>query len=362
MKNFLQILIFTFLCLISIQYSSAQVVGGDNVYEFLNLPSSARITALGGSLIAVSDDDVALGFGNPASLNASMHQQLSFNYNFHLAGINNGYFAYGHHIDKWKTSTHFGVQYIDYGDFDAADELGNITGTFKAAEYAITTGGSYQLYEKMTIGANVKFISSQFESFNSIGLATDIAAMYQDTANQFTATLVFKNVGTQFTTYRTNNNEPLPFDIQIGVSKKLKHLPFRFSVIGHNLQRWNILFDDPNIEDETFIIDDTQAGNEQTTGEKIGVQVDNFFRHIIFNGEFLFGKRENFRLRFGYNHLRRQELTVRRLRSLAGFSFGVGIKISRFRIEFGQGVYHLAGGASHLSISTNLSEFKKKRR
>jgi len=360
MKNFLQFSIIGFL-LFTFQNISAQVVGGDNVYEFLNMPSSARITALGGNLITVSDDDVALGFGNPASLNTSMHQQLSFNYNFHLAGINNGYFAYGHHIDKWKTSAHFGVQYINYGEFDAADELGNITGSFKAAEYAITTGGSYQLYEKMTVGANLKLISSQLESYNSLGFSTDLAAMYQDTAGRFTATFVVKNLGNQFTTYREDNREYLPFDIQLGVSKRLKHLPFRFSVIAYNLQRWNVLYDDPNVEDETFIIDDTETNNEQTTGEKIGIQVDNFFRHIIFNGEFLFGKRENFRLRFGYNHLRRQELTVKRLRSLAGFSFGVGIKISRFRIEFGQGVYHLAGGASHLSISTNLSEFKKKR-
>lgn len=336
-------------------YATAQV-GGDNVYEFLNLPSSARISALGGNLITVSDDDVALAFGNPAALNPSMHQQLSFNYNFHLTGISNGYAAYGHYIDRWKTAVHGGVQYINYGTFNATDERGNINGTFDAAETAITLGAGYRLYENLSLGANVKFINSTFETYSSFGIAADVAAMYRDTSGRFQAALVFKNMGAQLSTYRPDNKEPLPFDIQLGISQRLRHLPLRFSFIFHNLQRWNLLYDDPNAEETTLFI-----GEEQTTDNEFGMLVDNLFRHVIFNGEFLFGNRENFRLRFGYNHFRKQELSVRNLRSLAGFSFGVGLKIKRFRIEYGKEIYHLAGGTNHISIATNLGEFGKKR-
>ena len=80
-----------------------------------------------------------------------------------------------------------------------------------------------------------------------------------------------------------------------------------------------------------------------------------------FSGEFLFGKKENFRLRFAYNHFRKQDLSVNGLRSLAGFSGGIGFKIKRFRFSYGLGVYHLGGSVSHFSIATNLSEFKKVR-
>ncbi len=346
-------LILPILCFFSYLSLQAQV-GGDNVYEFINLPSSARISALGGNLITVSDDDVALAFNNPAALNPSMHQQLSFNYNFHLTGISNGYAAYGHHINKWETTLHGGIQYLNYGTFDATDERGNIIGSFKAAEYAITLGAGYRLYEKLSLGANVKVITSQFETYNSTGLVSDFAAMYNDTSGRFNATLLFKNVGTQLSTYRTDNKEPIPFDVQLGVSQRLKHLPLRFSLIAHNLQRWNIIYDDPDAEEATLFI-----GETQNTENEFGMWVDNLFRHVIFNGEFLFGARENFRLRFGYNHFRKRELSVRNLRSLAGFSFGVGLKIKKFRIEFGKEIYHLAGGTNHLSISTNLGEFGK---
>ena len=332
-------------------------IGGDNVYEFINLPQSARVTALGGSLIAVHDDDVALAYGNPAVLNQDMHQQLNFNYNFLVADIRNGYASYGHYIDKWKTTVHGGVQYINYGDFKAANENGIITGTFAATEYAFTIGAGRELNERISVGTNLKFVSSQLEAYSSVGLAADAAVLYRDTASRFNASLVFKNIGGQFTNYNQGNTEPIPFDVQLGISKKLKHLPFRISLTAHNLQRWNILYDDPNQEQATIFTGDTQ-----TEDNKVGLWVDNLFRHLIFSGEFLFGKKENLRLRFAYNHLLRSELSVTDLRSVAGFSFGFGLKIKRFRVDYGRQFYHLAGGGSHLSISTPLTRFKGKKK
>ena len=329
-------------------------IGGNNTYEFLNLSPSARVSGLAGNLITVRDDDVALGFANPSLLNNQMHQQLSFNHNLHLAGIQNGYVSYGHHVDAIGTSFHGGLQYISYGEFDATNEFDNILGTFKASEYALTLGAARQLYDRLAVGANLKVISSQLESYNSYGLSVDLGAFYQDTSGRFSATLVMKNIAAQLSTYAFDNREPLPFEIQVGISQRLKHLPFRISVVYHNLQRWNILYDDPNAEETTLFL----GGDQSSEKSDLSINIDNFFRHMIFSGEFLFGKKENFRLRVGYNHLVRKELSVRNFRSLAGFAFGMGFKVNRFRVEYGRHIYHLAGGTNHFSISTNIAEFK----
>ncbi len=358
MNKILQSHFFIFFFACSLLFFSKKIeaqVGGDHIYEFLNLPNSARVTGLGGNLITVKDDDLALAYGNPSVLNKKMHQAISFNYNFHLADISNGYFAYGHYVDKWKMMLHGGIQYITYGKFDLTDNIGNVNGTFKASEYGITFGASKQLYEKLSVGTNLKIITSQFESYNSFGLATDFAAYYSDTTGRFGATLVFKNIGLQLTTYDDGNREALPFDIQFGISRRLAHLPFRFSIIGHNLHRWNITYDDPNTVESVFLIGDGTQNNEN----KFKDRVDNLFRHIIFNGEFLFGKGEIMRLRLGYNHFMRRELSVTNFRSRSGFTFGFGIKLRRFRIEYGRGYYHFAGGLNHLSISTSLKEFRR---
>ena len=253
-------------------------MGGDNVYEFLNLSTSARITGLGGNLITVKDDDIALAYANPSVLNPRMHNALSFNYNFHVAGIGNGYAGYARHIKKWDATVHGGIQYINYGTFDATDNIGNVQGTFGAAEYALTVGVGKQVHEKYSIGANVKLISSQFESYHSLGVAADVGAYYSDTTGRFGATLLFKNIGTQITTYENKNFEPLPFEIQFGVSRRLKHLPFRFSIIAHNLQRWNITYDDPANVESTFIL----GAGDQPGESDFNVFIDNFFQAFYF--------------------------------------------------------------------------------
>jgi len=334
------------------QITQAQITGGHHVFQFLNLSSSARVTGLGGNLITVIDDDVTLAFANPALLNPSMSGQISFGNNFYLSDINHGYVSYGHYSEKWDLTWHGGLHYISYGDFKATDEIGNVTGKFNAGEYAFTVGAGKQLYERLSVGANLKFITSNFESYNSTGISTDIAAIFHDTARQFNITLVMKNIGTQLSTYTPGNHEPIPFEIQAGLSKRLRYLPFRFSIIYRYLDKWNILYDDPNSQEDLFFFGDGQASSKNDF-------VDNLARHLIFNGEFLFGRKDNFRVRVGYNHLTRKEMTVRNLRSLAGFSFGVGMKINRFRIDFGRGITQLGAGQTHLSISTNFKEFTK---
>ncbi len=343
----------TFLIYFTTQTAWGQVVGGDNVYEFLNLSSSARITALAGNLITVKDDDVALAYNNPAALNPEMSGKIQFGNNFYLSDIKHGYFSYGHFAKKWDLTWHGGIHYISYGDFQATDEIGNITGQFKAAEYAFTIGAGKELYERLSVGANLKFITSSFESYNSVGMSADLAAMFHDTARQVNVTLVMKNIGTQFSTYTDSNREPIPFEMQVGISKRLRHLPFRLSIVYRYLDKWNITYDDPNSTEDIFFF-----GEDPSTSDNNFV--DNLARHFIVNGEFLFGKKDNFRMRLGYSHLNRKELTVRNLRSLAGFAFGVGLKINRFRIDLGQGFTHLQAGQTHLGISTNFKEFTKK--
>lgn len=326
-------------------------IGGDNTYEFLTLSPSARTTALGGNLITVMDSDLSLAYQNPALLNESMHRQVALNQSSHFAGIGQGYLAYGHHFEKPGFTAQAGVQYIHYGQFQATNAQGQQQGTFRASEYAVNLGASYQTGERLRFGANIRSIFSYLESYSSTGLAADLATHYRDTAKQVGLSIVFRNIGSQLSTYnRDKNFEPLPFDLQIGFSKKLRYLPFRFSIIGHNLHRWNIRYDDPDLEEETLPFTNNNDPQAET-GTTFGDQVDNFFRHLIFNGELLFGEQEGFVLRFGYNHLRRAELSVRNLRSFAGLSLGFGMKIKRFRFNYGFGSYHIAGAAHHFGLS-----------
>lgn len=340
------------ICTVLYSLTLAAQAGGKYTYEFLGLPSSARLTALGGALIAVEDDDVNLAADNPALLNSKMHNYASFSYNYHFDDIHNGSIAYGRSFDSLGITAHAAVEYVSYGDFVLADLYGNKEGTFSGSETAIIVGASKNFQDKINLGVNLKMITGSFESYSSVGMAADIGMLYRLPDKNMNLAVAIKNIGTAFTAYGTEKGYA-PLDVQIGIAKRLKYIPFRFSVTAHQLQQWNIRQDDEQSEGTDIF------GNPIQTTSNFEQQVDNLFRHLIFSGEFLIGKGESFRLRVAYNHLRRKELSVDSYRSLAGFSGGFGLSIRGFRLDYGVGYHHVAGATNHLSIATDLDRFFK---
>src|ERR1051326_5980839 len=85
------VFIFLFLASYSILFSQS---GGRSTYDFLNLAIPARISALGGTLISVKDNDLNLSFQNPALLDSTMHNNLSLSYIDYFSDIQYGYAAY----------------------------------------------------------------------------------------------------------------------------------------------------------------------------------------------------------------------------------------------------------------------------
>lgn len=324
-------------------------LGGINVFEFLNSPGSARQTALGGSLIMVEDGDGSLVHQNPALSNPLMDKKVSFNHQFHLAGIQEGMLNYSFQPDSLDLHFHAGLQYVSFGNFIQADEIGNQIGEFSANEIAIFAGASKKINERIKIGANLKFLSANYASQNAFGVGVDLGAKYKVPGKPWDLGIALQNVGTAFgPLFQTNRK--LPLDLKIGYSFRLKHLPFRYSITGHHLYQWNIRYLDPETSIQTDILGGVVEEN------KFKNQVDNFFRHFVFAGEFLFGRRGLFNLRFGYNHLRRQELKVLSFTSLGGFSLGFGMHIKRFQIDYGVGFYNLAGATNHLGLRINLGD------
>ncbi len=343
-------IITIFILLIFYSHNEFAQIGGKYTYEFLSLPASSRVTALAGVGNLVKDFDLNLGITNPALLNPDMNNSIAFNHNFHFAGISNGNIAFAKKIKGQMYQASF--TYLNYGDFKSTNVYDETLGTFSASERAIILGTSRKLNERFDAGINLKTIFSSLESYKSIGIAADLALNYNNVDKNFIATFLVKNLGGELSTYN-KNKLTAPLDIQIGFSKKLTHLPLRFTIMGHQLQQWNVRYDNPNEVKDTNIFG---QNNEPSNFSK---NIDNLFRHILFNAELSLGKSGNFKLRGGYNHFRRKELNLSTFRSMAGFSLGFGLKVSKFNIDYGLGYYHLGGATNHLSIATNIDRFRK---
>lgn len=326
---------------------------GRTTYQFLDIPASARVTALGGSLITVKDNDPTLAADNPALLNKEMHNRLAVSYINYFAGINYGYSSYTH--DHGKAGTmNAAVRYMSYGTFEEIDETGTKLGNFSAGEYALVLGWGKSLDSSFSVGANFKTIySSLYTDYSSVALAVDLASTYTVPEKRFTLSLLVRNLGREVVSYRKGENEQLPFEVQAGISKQLPKMPVRFSLIAHNLNRADLRFDSPLDKDNSnFQVTDEEEQNNENTF------VGNLFRHLIVNAEFIPSK--NFNVRLGYNFNRRKEMIDDVKPATVGISWGLGLRISKFHISYGRSAYHLAGSPNHFTIVTNLSDFTGK--
>jgi hypothetical protein len=119
-----------------------------------------------------------------------------------------------------------------------------------------------------------------------------------------------------------------------------------------HLEQFDLTYTDPNDASQV----DPLTGTAQP---KTYDFIDKLTWHFIGAAEILLT--QNFNLRVAYNFQRKRELSVANSAGMVGLSFGFSIRISKFNLGYGLASYHLAGTANHFSVSTNLSDFIKKK-
>jgi hypothetical protein len=335
---FLSVLLFPLLGLCQL--------GGSYVYEFLSVPISPRSAALGGSAMAINDGDISLAFENPSLLTPSTSGKLAIQYLNYVSDINYGSVSYAKNWNKLGT---FGVGLLYYngGDFQAADENGSITGTFGVSEWALNFAYNKSFDSILSIGAIIKPVFSNLESYKSFGLVMDVGVSYNSKDQLFTAALLLKNMGAQITKYIDESGN-VPFDLQVGIATKLAHAPFRFSIVAHHLNKPKLSYQQTNYPEPTNV--------EQTYEETESLSfLEETLNHMIIGVEFVPTK--SFFLRGGFNYLRRQELKLGDSPGMAGFSWGFGFRIKRFNLSYANARYNQAAASNQFAITTRLSDF-----
>jgi hypothetical protein len=322
-----------------------QTIGGSSVFNFLKLPGTPQLTALGGVNVSVTSNDVGLANNNPALLQREMHTQMNAVFNSFYAGINAWHLAFAYRHEKLKTNFGWGLTYFDYGKIAETDASGNILGQMTPTDWVMQVSASRSYLQKWNYGAAMKFISSNYGIYRSNGIALDIGVLYTDTANLFSASIVAKNMGYQLKKYAGTEPEELPFDLQVGLTMKLKKAPISFSITAHHLHRFDIRYNDSLFDNENF------GGIE--TG-RFGF--DKIFRHFVFASQIF--PVPQLEITIGYNHLRRQELNINNTTSgLNGFSVGVGLIVKKLQVRYARTHYQNNTGYNQLGLNLQLNQY-----
>lgn len=302
----------------------AQQLGGNTVFNFITQPNSPQLAALGGINVSNITNDVSIGFANPSLLREQMNSQLNASFDNYFAGVKNYSLTSAWHLSKANTNIAFGVNYFDYGTLPETDAAGNVLGNFHPADYVVQAMASHSYMDRWFGGITLKYISSNYGLYKSNGLAVDVGVSYYDSANFFQSSFVIKNIGSQLKTYG-GIKEDLPFDIELGITKKLNKAPIQFSLTAHHLQALNIYYNDSSFNNS--IGDNNNNSSFKKIVSHLVAAAQIFVSHEI-------------ELTAAYNFLRRYDLNVyNTANGLNGLTLGVGLYLKKIHIRYATGFY-----------------------
>ncbi len=338
-RNFI-LLYFTFYIL----HSTFGQIVRPQVFAFLNLPSNAQTSALGGLTTSAHQGDVNSLWASPALSDSSYKNQVALSVSPYLATTKLISMAYCLPF-KSKGTWAVGVQYLNYGTMPQTDASGNEIGTFTAADYALA--GSYARTEGyFTLGTNLKLVGSGIETYQSLAVMADVGGVFKHPKKDLTIGLSVKNIGLAMKSYFSNGQLDTPFDVQLGLTLKPEFMPFRFSLTAHHLYQWDIVYNDPALN-LGYDANGNKITKKITTVEKVA-------RHLVLGVEVLTHK--NLKIILGYNHLRRQELRLLNVSSFAGLSGGLMWRNQKFNFGYAYSSYHLSGGLHTLSLGVKVGK------
>ena len=306
--------------LLTIWSSAIGAQESETAYHFLRLPVSAHAAALGGENITLTDDDATQLFQNPALISGVSDKTLNLNYMTSMEGaktVSAAFVRLAGERASWGVS----AQLMDFGHIKQTSATHEDLGDFTARDIAIGGSFAYELSERVSGGITAKFITSTIADYHSLAIGVDLGLNYLDVERGWSLSAVARNLGGQIKAY-DDNFERIPFDLQVGVSKRLLNSPLRFHATMSRLTDWD---------------------------EGLG-------RHLAIGTDILLG--QNIYLAAGYNFRKANEMKISDSEGSsahgAGLTLGAGLSLQRFKLHLGWGKYHVSTSSLLINISYTL--------
>jgi hypothetical protein len=290
------------------------------VYNFLRLPVSAHVAALGGDNITLGDDDATLLLHNPALANNVSDRTLSLNMMTYMEGALT---ASANFVRAAGERSTWGVeaQFMSYGSMRQTNVYGEQTGDFSAKDISVGATFAYALTNNISGGITAKFVTSHIGQYNSLAAGVDLGLNYYNPESQWSVSAVARNLGGQLKAYE-DDFERMPLDLQVGVSKRLVGSPLRFSATMVRLNDWSY---------------------------GIG-------RHLVAGAELLLS--DQFYIAAGYNAQRAHDMTItageEESSHGAALSLGGGMQLQRLKLHVAYAKLHVSSPSLLVNLSLNL--------
>jgi len=315
------VLIFSACCLLAAERGSFAAAGSQGA-EFLKIPPTARSAALG-STAALSEGSESI-FQNPAGLasieklDVCMSQVNwieSINYSNLAAGFRNSAGSFG-----------FGINYLSVPSITKYDNTGAAqNSSYAPSDAAVTLGYARILSERLSAGANLKYVTSHLDDVSAAAMAVD-AGLQANLGGDYGLRLglLVQNAGTEMKF--VNEGDPMPFNVRLGAS-------YLLNLNSETNDEWTRFFD---LDHSVLFIAEANYLNDSEVSGNFGME----YRRNYQNSS-------AFALRAGY---------ITNIKGLdnTGLTLGLGIAYGSFVIDYAFVPYGELGNTQRVTLGLKL--------
>lgn len=313
---------------------------GSTSYDFLNIPTSARAYALGGTATALVTEDVSLADQNPALLGPEIETQVSAGYMHYLGSGNFASVRFGKGAGE-NSAWAAGIRYLNYGSMTQFDQGGIAGERFTPSDIVFEGSYSRDISEHWRGGVNLNLIYSHYDVYSAFAIGVDLGVNYYDDEHDLSFSFLLKNAGGQVKRFHEKYNR-LPFDIQIGYMQGLGNSPFSLAITARHLTRWNLPY---------YTHPKDAEGDAQ---ELKSTFTSNFFRHLTFGLQY--SPSDKFYIALAYDYKTRTDMSAYARNFLSGFSVGTGIRVKSFGFGVAYAMPHKSGSTLMLNLNCNIAD------
>lgn len=318
--------------------------GRKEAFRFVETPSDARLSALGGHHAAILQIHSGAYRSNPAfiadglkwkdsgenpgvratgeskstSIKPSSWLKSDWSAGLSTGTLPAGITLAGIHAQKsieiqgQSVMLLSGIHGLLYGEMDRRAESGEIMGSFRSHDLEWSLAGATRLTERISFGLTASLLASQYDEYRSSALSLKAGLYWKSAQDQTAVGVVLRNAGWQMARY-LSVKESLPVRFSVGITHKPTYFPARL------MATW---------------VDDLHA---------------NFKPDWLIGTEFLLGDPVRFRL--GYNHRTHTDLKSASRIDLSGVQAGLGITVKEWTIDLSRSSWGRLGGVFQIGIS-----------
>jgi len=282
---------------------------------FLKIGSGARPSSLGDAYTSVSGDVNSL-FHNPAGLSSAKNFEFTAQYGTYFQSILHNALAFSYRLSDKAGVIGVGVINLSVDKIDKRTSDTAIPDTtFSAGDYAYIISYARQLWEKVSLGVNAKYIYSKIDDKTAGAFAGDIGVIAQPTVftKSISVGIAAQNLGQEIKF--DTESDPLPFTIKAGISSRF-------------------------INEKLLISLDTIAPRDNSISFAVGAEYTQPVASVL-----------NVSARAGYRTSSNEE----KLEGLAGLTAGAGIVFKgQYLFDFAWIPYGILGDTFRYSLSVRF--------